>query len=169
MTTHLLSLPDIVLLEVFGYLSCEDVLYAFGDFHNVRLINLLGEHGAFEQICLSSKLSRQQYTYLSNGIWRYDLVRSFVCKEIFSDYVVNLTPCQIFPSLTDLRVYYLTGYDDPLTKFLISHASTLTHLSIKLGEQSYIPDYHASFLHTVLPYLNQLKLLDTDWKSHTSV
>ncbi|CAF1122349.1 unnamed protein product [Rotaria magnacalcarata] len=70
--THFMSLPDITLLEIFTYLSSEDVLYTFADLHDVHLIDLLTEHAAFRQICLSSQLSRGQYKVLSNGIWRYD-------------------------------------------------------------------------------------------------
>jgi hypothetical protein len=84
-----MSLPDIVLLEIFTYLSCEDVLYVFGD--------LLTEHGAFRRICLSSQLPRRQYIVLSNDIWRYNLIYSFVRKEMFSDFIKDVTPCQIFP------------------------------------------------------------------------
>jgi hypothetical protein len=102
MPTHFLSLPDIVLLEIFAYLSYEDILYGFGDLHDLHLNDLFMEHGAFRQICLSSQLSSYQYQVLSNGIWRYDLIRSFVCKEMFSDFIMDFTPCQIFTSLTDL-------------------------------------------------------------------
>ena len=99
---HFLLLPDVVLLEIFAYLSCEDVLYAFGSFQDVHLLDLLTKYGAFRQICLSSQLPMHQYEILASGIWSYDLVRSFVCKEIFSDFIFYLTPCQIFPSLTEL-------------------------------------------------------------------
>jgi hypothetical protein len=88
-----MSLPDIVLLEIFTYLSCEDALYAFADLQESHLINLFTEHGAFQQICLSSQLSRGQYLVLSNGTWCYDLVRSFVCKEMFSDFIHGLALC----------------------------------------------------------------------------
>jgi hypothetical protein len=91
--TDFMSIHDIVLLEIFTYLSYGDVLYAFGD--------LLREHGAFWRFCLSSQLSRCQYQVLSKGIWSYDL---FICKEMFSDYISDLTPCQIFPTLTELRL-----------------------------------------------------------------
>jgi len=125
--THFMLLPDIVLLEIFSYLSCEDVLYAFGDLHDFYLLDLLTEHGAFRQICLSSKLSRHQYQVLSKGIWCYDLVRSFVCKEMFSDYIIHFTPCQIFTSLTEMQVFCLRCLTDDLAQFVIAHSSTLTH------------------------------------------
>ncbi len=167
--SHFMSLPDIIFLEIFTYLSCEDALYAFADLHDFHLIDLLTEHGAFRQICLSSQLSRHQYDVLSTGIWRYDLVRSFVCKEIFSDYVSYLTPCERFTSLTELRALFLRGHDGGLAKFVIAHSSTLTHLSMKRSEQAYRPEDYRTFFHTVLPHLNRLKLLDTDWTSYVSV
>jgi hypothetical protein len=164
-----MSLPDIVFLEIFRYLSCEDVLYAFADLQESHLIDLLTEHGAFRQICLSSQLSRRQYKILSNGIWRNDLVRSFICKEMFSDFANHFAPCQIFPSLTELRILYLRGVSDDLSPFIISHSSTLTHFSITRSEQSFILEDFQTLLYTILPHLNQLKLLDNDWRSYVSV
>jgi hypothetical protein len=167
--THFMLLPDIVLLEMFAYLSCEDVLYAFADLHDVHLLDLLTEHGAFRHICLSSQLSRHQYNVLSTGVWRYDLVRSFVCKEMFSDFINNLTPCQIFPSLTELRVLFLRCSTDNLTEFVIAHSTTLTHFSVTRSEQTFILESYRRFLYTVLPHLSRLKLLDTDWNNAISV
>jgi len=167
--THFLSLPDIVLLEIFTYLSCEDILYAFADLHDFHLNDLLTEHRAFRHICLSSQLSRRQYQVLSQGIWRYDSVRSLVCKEMFSDFIMDLTPCQIFTSLTELRVFFLRCQSSRLIEFVIAHSSTLTHFSIKRSEQSFKLDDYQTFFHTVLPHLSRLKLLDTDWRSYVSV
>ena len=167
--THLMLLPDIVLLEIFSYLSCEDVLYAFGSFQDFDLLPLLTERGAFRQICLSSELSLHHYDVLLNDIWRYDLVRSLVSKEMFSDFLFHFTPCEIFPSLTELRLFCLRGLADELVQFVIAHSSTLTHLSMKSSEQSFRMEDYQTFLHTVLPHLTRLKLLDTDWRSQISV
>ncbi|CAF2777293.1 unnamed protein product [Rotaria sp. Silwood2] len=168
-STNFTSLSDIVLLEIFEYLSCEDVLYAFGDLHNFRFINLLEEHGAFEHICLSSEMSRRQYKILSNGIWRYELVRSFVCKEMFCEFIIEFTPCRIFPLLSELRILCIRCMTDHVEQFVIEHSSTLTHLFITRSEQSYIPENYEKFFYTVLPHLNQLKLLDTDSRSYVSI
>ena len=167
--THFVFLPDIVLLEIFSYLSCEDILYAFGSLQEVDPLHLLTECGAFHQIRLSSQLSRHQYKVLSENIWRYDLVRSFVCKEMFSDFMVYLTPCQVFPSLTQLRVCCLRCVADGITDFVIAHSSTLTHLTMERSDQSFIPEDYQTFVHTVVPHLKRLKLLDTDWRSYVSV
>ena len=167
--SHFLSLPDVVLLDIFSYLSCENVLYAFGSFQDVHLLDLLTECGAFGQICLSSQLPRHQYEVLASGIWRYDLVRSLVCKEMFSDFIYYLTPSQRFPSLTELRICSLRCFTDELSNFIIAHSSTLTHLSVKRDEQSSVLEDYRKLLHTVLPHLNRLNFLDTDWRSYVSV
>jgi hypothetical protein len=144
-------------------------LYAFANLHDFHLTDLLTEHGAFQHICLSSQLSLRQYDVLSNGIWRYDLVRSFVCKEMFCDFANHFTPCQIFTSLTDLRIYFLRCLSDELAEFVIAHSSTLTHLSVKNSDQSCIQEHFRTFFHTVLPHLSRLKLLDTEWNGYISV
>ena len=169
MITSIFSLPDIVLLEIFQYLSSEDVLYAFADSENIRLANLLREHGSFQQICLSSELSRSQYVFLSHGIWHYESVRSFVCKEIFCDFIAFLTPCRMFPSLVDLRIQFIRGYHDSLQNFVLLHASTLTLLSVEVSEQASIVKGYRPLFRRVLPHLNRLKLLDTYWQSNATV
>ena len=88
---------------------------------------------------------------------------------MFSDFMIHITPCEVFPSLTELQVCYLRCLTDALTEFVIAHSSTLTRLSMKRSEQSFIPKYYQTFLHTVLPHLPRLTLLDTDWTSYVSV
>ncbi|CAF5050086.1 unnamed protein product, partial [Rotaria sp. Silwood1] len=116
-STHFMLLPDIVLLEIFSYLSSEDVLYAFGNLHDFRLLDLLTEYGAFRQICLSSQLSRYQYQVLSKDIWRYDLIhwsRLTDCLqslEHLSTYVESMSDVYtlavdgFFPCLQSLHIY----------------------------------------------------------------
>ena len=163
------SLPDIVLLEIFTYLSCEDLLYAFVNLQEHYLINLLTEHGAFRHIRLSSQLPRRQYLVLSKGIWRYNLVRSLVCEEMFSDCIRFSAPCQIFPCLTELRMLSLRCSAESVGEFIIAHSSTLQHLIVTRSEESFIKDGYAKLLETVLPHLNQLTFLDTDWTSYATV
>jgi hypothetical protein len=166
---NFLSLADIVLLEIFSYLSCEDALDAFADLQDFRLVQLLKERGAFYQICLSSQLSIQRYTFLALNIWRFDLVRSFVCKELFSDFFRNFITHQRFPSLTELRLLYVRWPTKTITDFVIAHASTLTHFVLSSSRQWLETAAYSSFLHDVLPHLNRLKLLDTDQKSQVQV
>ena len=169
MTTHFLSLSDIVLLEIFQYLSCEDVLCAFASSQNDHLNDLLGERGAFRQIRLSSQLSRAQHLILSKGIWRNDLVQSFICKDRFSDFLTDLTPCPIFPLLTELRILGLRCTTYCTCDFVIAHSSTLKRLIITRNDQPFILNGYQTLLHTVLPHLCQLTLLDTDQRSKVSV
>ena len=163
--THFLQLPDIVIFEIFSYLSNEDALFAFTGFNNIRMMNLLTEYGAFRQIYLSPQLCRRQYYKLSNGIWRYDLVRSLVCKEMFSDAFLYLLPCQRFPSLVELKLLSVCGFSESCLEFVIAHSSTLTHLCIERSEQPFLPGSYEEFLQRVLPHLTQLKFLNADWKS----
>ncbi len=161
-STHFLSLLDSIFLEIFTYLSNEDILYAFVDLNDYHLTNLLTEYGAFQQICLSSQLPLRQYNVLSAGIWRSDLVHSFVCKDIFSDAANYFACCKIFPLLTHLRLLFVRRLSDFLTEFVIAHSSTLTHLSVSSSEQAYNMGDFKDFFNTVLPHLTRLKLLDNN-------
>jgi hypothetical protein len=167
--TQFSSLADIVLLEIFGYLSCEDALYAFADLADMRLVALLRERGAYSQICLSSQLPLLQYSGLSQGIWRYELIRSFVCKDMFSDFVPRFTPCRLFSSLIELRLLFVRRPLGIIAKFVIAHASTLTHFTFTTSDQSYCIERCENFLHYVLPHLNQLIVLDIDEHSGVQV
>ena len=163
--THFLQLPDIVILEIFSYLFNEDALFAFTDSNDIRMMNLLTEYGAFRQIYLSSQLCLRQYYRLSNGIWRYDLVRSIVCKEMFSDAFLHFLPCQRFPSLVELKLLSVCSFSESCLEFVIAHSSTLTRLCIETSEQPYVRDSYEEFLQRVLPHLTQLKFLNTGWRS----
>jgi hypothetical protein len=156
---HFSSLPDIVLLEIFSHLSCEDALYAFADLHDFHLVDLLQERGAYRHMCLSSQLSVRQFTLLKR-IWRYDLVRSLVCKHLFSDF--DYMACQVFPSLTEFRLLFVCCPSDSFTWFVIRHASTLTHFTLTANKESFSSKNYRKFMHAVLPHLNRLKVLETD-------
>jgi hypothetical protein len=167
--THFLSLADIVLLEIFAYLSCEDALYAFADLHDFRLVDLLSERGAYWHIRLSSQLSMQQYSVLSKDIWRYDYVRSLVCREMFSDFFPYFTLCRLFPSLTELRLLLVRYSSKIVTEFVIAHAPTLTHFTLTPSKEAFLKEEYQEILHAVLPHLNQLKVLDTSCRSEVQV
>jgi hypothetical protein len=167
--TYFSSLSDIPLLEIFSYLSCEDALYAFADLHDHHLVDLLRERGAYYHICLSPQLSVEQYVCLRFDIWHYDLVRSLVCKEMFSDYISLVTPYPLFPSLTDLQLHFLRSPLEGVAQFVIAHASTLTHFILTTSDQSFIPKVYRTLLQTVLPHLNNLKILDAGCPSPVQV
>jgi hypothetical protein len=87
-TSHILSLPDLVWLQIFSYLSCEDVLYAFAELQISHLNNLLIESGAFRHICLLSVLPRHQYETLLH-VWYPDFVRSLVLHEMLAELIYD--------------------------------------------------------------------------------
>lgn len=168
-STRFTALPDLAVLEIFSYLSCEDVLYAFARLHNERLFRLIIERGAFQQICLSSQMDRQKYYDLARGVWRFDLIRSLVCREVFSDVIVQFSPCPHFTSLTDLRLLAIGRVGDIVAPFILAHSSTLTHLTVKRRDQGYSPVEIEALLQTVVPQLHQLQSLSTDLNTGFSV
>ena len=165
----LIVLPNLELLDIFSLLACEDVLYAFGRLNDDRLLQLISEHGAFQQICLSSQMTRRQYYALARGVWRYDLVRSFVCKDVFSELIVELSPCPLFPSLAELRILSISRVADEVAPFVIAHSSTLTHLTLNRHDQCFDAFAIPKLLLTVIPHLHRLQFLGTDLQSGISV
>jgi hypothetical protein len=165
------SLPDLVLLEIFSYLSCEDALFAFAELNINRLIDLLVEHGAFRHICVSSALSRQRYLVLKARIWRLDSVRSLVVEDIFAGIVFEYTSSdRYFPSLVELRLLRLRRIVKSITQFVIAHASTLTHLTVTSPDQPYSEkEEHSAFFHEILPHLSRLTTLNACWRSEVQV
>src|SRR5690349_8188662 len=93
------SLADLVLLEIFSHLSCEDSLFAFAELNIDRLTNLLVERGAFQYIRLSSALSFERYLVLYERIWRRECIRSLVVEDMFADMISYYTRSWHFPSL----------------------------------------------------------------------
>jgi hypothetical protein len=167
---HFSLLADIVLLEIFSYLSCSDALYAFAEFHNLRFIDLLYERGAFGQICLSAELPRRQYINLLESIWRFDSVRSLVVMDSIADHIVALAPRQLFPSLNDLRLLHLRHILDGTAAFIVAHAHTLTHLTITPTVTSpYSVKAHSDLLHDVLPHLSRLTTLNMGYNTRVQV
>ncbi|CAF3824038.1 unnamed protein product [Rotaria magnacalcarata] len=65
---------------------------------------------------------------------------------MFSDFISDLAPCKIFSSLTDLRI-----------------------LSLRCPSECLSEEGYRTFLHSVLPHLDRLRLLDTDWRSFVSI
>lgn len=143
---HFIFLPDIVLLEVFSYLSCKHALYAFTGFSEHRLDHLLRERGAFKQIHVSSHINCEQFNKLATDIWRYDDVRSLVCDEVFSDFGAYLIP-QLSP-LSKLRLLSLRCAEDALALLIRTQSSTLTHLSVSENAVSSISFYRSENLRT---------------------
>jgi hypothetical protein len=156
---HLTSLPDLVLLDIFSYLSCEDALYSFAELNIFRLVDLLVERGAFRHICLSSALPFYQYTVLAQRIWCFNLVRSLVIQDAFIDIVSPHARWRLFPSLIDLRLLHQRCIMKTTIQFVIAHASTLTHLTLTTTPYKCWWSDQSIFLHAVLPHLHRLVML----------
>ena len=118
------ALPDLVLIEIFSYLSSFDILFGFTSL-NERLTLLLIERRYFSRIDLSSS----HYFQFNQIIQRIDLNR---IESLTID--INASPLQVscwpyLPRLSTLRLLGVREYDDVIT-FLLLHAATLTHLTI---------------------------------------
>jgi hypothetical protein len=168
--SHFLSLPDLVLLDVFWCLSCEDVLYAFAQLGICRLTELLAERGAFRHICLSYLLPKEQFTYLTKHVWSPQFVRSLVLHELFCEFIIGTALLgQSFPILQDLRLLEMRFPNPIVTRFILSHSDTLTNLTITSNVQTCTSDDLSDLLNVVLPNLSRLKKLDTGFSNRIQV
>ena len=123
------DLPDLVLIELFSYLSSTDVLWGLTRLNN-RLTTLITERGFFHHVNLS--------------VARYDqfnrIIRFLPLNDIQTLVINhNASPLQLtcwpyLPRLTKLCIIGVYNYNDPLI-FILLHAATLTHLVIKSNEK----------------------------------
>jgi hypothetical protein len=123
------DLPDLVLIELFSYLSSLDILWGFTDL-NHRLTLLIIERNYFAYINLSLAGCDQ-----FNRIFRFlplNNIQSLVIDSNASPF--QLTRWPYLPRLKILRIIGTYNYDD-LLLFLLLHAATLTHLMIKSYER----------------------------------
>ena len=167
-----MSLPDMVLLEILSYLSCEDALYAIVSLHSDRFDRLLAERGAFRQICLSATLPTEQYRFLLNGVWSLHAVKSLILDRVFPDFSTAFPPFrQPLPSLTHLRLIAMDYPHYSAERFILAHRLTLTHLTITSKSRSFVTSPVGELVTDVLPHLSQLVLLDTGSTStiHVSI
>jgi hypothetical protein len=123
------DLPDLVLIELFSYLSSIDILWGFTHL-NYRLTTLINERGFFYYINLSSARYHQ-----FNAILQYLPLNDIQSLTIDND----ASPLQLtrWPYLSRLRTLRVIGaYNhDHLSLFLLLHASTLTNLILKSNER----------------------------------
>ncbi|CAF2847053.1 unnamed protein product [Rotaria sp. Silwood2] len=123
------DLPDLVLIELFSYLSSYDILWGFIHL-NQRLTMLIIERGFFYYINLSLS-----YYHQFNKILHFLPLNSIQSLAIDSDTSpLQLTRRSYLSSLTTLRIIGTYNHDD-LLLFLLLHAATLTHLIIKSNER----------------------------------
>lgn len=123
------DLPDLVLIEIFSYLSSLDVLWTFSCF-NRRIILLLTERAYFRRIDLS-RAHRHQFHILLDILPLNDI------KTLSID--IDASPLQLsqWPYLPRLKTLVLKGvreFNDVLI-FVLLHAATLTYLTIHTSEE----------------------------------
>lgn len=136
------DLPDLVLIELFSYLSSLDTLWGFTDL-NHRLTLLIIERNYFSHISLSLA-SCDQF----NRIFRFlplNNIQSLVIDGNASP--LQLTRWPYLPRLKVLRIVGTYNYDY-LLLFLLLHAATLTHLTIKSDERLIPVSTHRQFVRT---------------------
>ncbi|CAF4136264.1 unnamed protein product [Rotaria magnacalcarata] len=175
------DLPDLVLIELFSYLSSIDILWGFTRLNN-HLTMLIDERRFFHHANLSLAHYHQFNTILR--FLRLNNIESLAIDTNGSS--LQLTH---WPHLSRLRTLRIaTAYDlDDLSIFLLRHAATLTHLIIKSNERlipdgftinseytiAYIATLIEEILFTRLPALQSLDLgmnnYGTCWPFTTTV
>ncbi len=123
------DLSDLVLIELFSYLSSFDILWGFTHL-NHRLTSLITERRFFCHINLSLARPHQ-----FNTILRFLPLNDIQSLAIDSDASpLQLTRWPYLPRLRTLRIVGAYNYDD-LFLFVLLHTATLTHLIIKSNER----------------------------------
>ena len=130
------DLPDLAVIEIFSYLSSVDALSGFASL-NHRLASLLNERGFFRHAYLPSLRSHPFKALLCTV--RLNQIESLVIDDSGS-------PRQLFrwlylPRLTRLRLQGVREYDSILV-FLLLHAATLVHLTIKSNKYCLTVSFH---------------------------
>jgi hypothetical protein len=128
MITTFEDIADLVLIEIFSYLSCADVLSAFTCL-NCRITGLLAERGFFRHVDLSS-MSRRQFDQLLH-ILPLDDIETLTIDRHASPLQLRRWP--YLPRLRRLQLRGVREYDSVLM-FVVIHAATLTHITIESSE-----------------------------------
>lgn len=126
------DLPDLVLIELFSYLSSIDILWGFTRL-NQRLTMLIIERDFFYRINLSLAHYDQFNTIL--GFLPLNNIQSLAIDNDASPF--QLTHWPYLNRLKTLRIIGTYNYEELLI-FLLLHAATLTHLIIK-SNQRFVP------------------------------
>lgn len=123
------ALPDLVLIELFSYLSSLDILWGFTRL-NQRLTMLIIEKGFFHHINLSTASYDQFKTILD--VLSLDEIQSIAIDNDASP--LQLVRWPYLPRLNTLRIVGPYNHKDLLT-FLLLHAATITRLIINTNER----------------------------------
>ena len=129
LTTRFNDLPDLVIIDLFSYLSSVDVLWAFATL-NYQFRKLVCERSYFCHMNLSSaRLSK------------FDALLALLPLNQLQTLVIDigassfqLTRWPHLPSLTTLRLYGLRDFEDATT-FILQHSATLTHLTLGTSDR----------------------------------
>ncbi|CAF3363864.1 unnamed protein product [Rotaria sp. Silwood2] len=133
------DLPDLVLIELFSYLSSIDILWGFTCL-NHRFKMLITERGFFYHINLSLARYHQ-----FNRILHFLPLNNIQSLAIDCDASPRqLNCCPYLPCLRTFLIIGLYNHDD-LLRFLLLHAATLTHLIIQSSERIVPDGYSAKF------------------------
>lgn len=129
LTTQFNNLSDLVIIDLFNYLSSIDVLWAFADL-NHRFRKLVDERGYFRHINLSSARLSKFDTLLA--LLPLNQIQTLVIDIGASS--LQLTRWPHLSSLTTLRLYGLRDFEDA-TSFILQHSSTLIHLTLGTSDR----------------------------------
>jgi len=118
------DLPDLVIIDLFSYLTSIDVLCTFANL-NHRLRKLVHERGFFRHINLSSA-----------RLWKFDTLLTLIPLNEIKSLVIDIGASTLqllrwpdLPSLTTLRLYGLRDFEDA-TSFILRHSVSLVHLTL---------------------------------------
>ena len=127
---HFDDLPDLVFIDLFGYLSPMDVLWTFATF-NTRLRALVTERGFFRHINLSSDTARRS---------KFDSVIELLPLDEIETLTINVEASSLqlsrwpfLPRLRALRLHGLRQFDDA-ANFILRHSTSLTDLTLRTND-----------------------------------
>ena len=130
------DLPDLAVIEIFSYLPSVDALSGFASL-NHRLTSLLHERGFFRHVYLPSLRSHSFKALMC--VVRLNQIESLVIDD--SGAPRQLLRWLYLPRLTRLRLQGVREYDSILI-FLLLHATTLVHLTIKSNKYYLTVSFH---------------------------
>ncbi|CAF1063810.1 unnamed protein product [Rotaria sordida] len=125
------QLSDLVLIEIFSYLSCADALWSFSSL-NSRLITLLTERGFYRHVNLSST-GRKRFAAIFS-ILRLNEIQSLVIDRCTSPLQLKRWPH--LPHLTTLRLQGVRNFREVFI-LIRKHANTLIHLTVESSRYFY--------------------------------
>ena len=123
------DLPDLVVIEVFSYLSSIDVLWAFINLNHC-IQDILDERGLFRHINWSA--ARRSKFEILLSLVPLDQIQSLIID-------VDASPLQLshwpdLPRLTTLRLHGVRDFQDAAS-FILRHSHSLQRLTLETNDQ----------------------------------